>query len=80
MLTLPPINWLSLLPCLIPTVAGLLVLFWDLWMKDEERQQLAWLGLTALVLTGLVSFGLLGKQESAFNGMLALDSYALFSI
>lgn len=78
MLTLPPINWLSLLPCLIPTIAGLLVLFWDLWMKDEERQQLAWLGLTALVLTGLVSFGLLGRQESAFNDMLALDSYALF--
>jgi len=78
MLTLPPINWLSLLPCLIPTIAGLLVLFWDLWMKDEERQQLAWLGLTALGLTGLVSFALLGRQESAFNDMLALDSYALF--
>ncbi len=47
-------------------------------MKDEERPQLAWLGFTALVLTGVVSFGLLGRQESAFNGMLALDSYALF--
>jgi len=47
-------------------------------MKDEERVQLVWLGFTALVLTGLVSFGLLGRQESAFNGMLALDSYALF--
>jgi NADH-quinone oxidoreductase subunit N len=78
MITLPPVNWLSLLPTLILTVAGILVLFWDLWMKEEERPLLAWLGLTGLVLTGVVSFGLLGRNESAFNGMLALDSYALF--
>jgi len=78
MITLPPVNWLSLLPGLILTVTGMLVLFWDLWMKDEERPLLAWLGLTGLVLTAVVSFGLLGRNESAFNGMLALDSYALF--
>jgi len=78
MITLPPVNWLSLLPTLILTIAGILVLFWDLWMKEEERPLLAWLGLTGLVLTGVVSFGLLGRNESAFNGMLALDSYALF--
>ncbi|MBI3302977.1 MAG: NADH-quinone oxidoreductase subunit N, partial [Deltaproteobacteria bacterium] len=78
MITLPPINWLSLLPSLILTIVGILVLFWDLWMKDEERPLLAWLGLTGLVVTGVVSFALLGRNESAFNGMLALDSYALF--
>lgn len=78
MITLPPVNWLSLLPGLILTVTGMLVLFWDLWMKDEERPLLAWLGLTGLVLTAVVSFGLLGRNESAFNGMLALDSYGLF--
>ncbi len=78
MITLPPVNWLSLLPGLILTVTGMLVLFWDLWMKDEERPLLAWLGLTGLVLTAVVSFGLLGRSESAFNGMLALDSYGLF--
>ncbi len=78
MITPPPVNWLSLLPCLILTIIGILVLFWDLWMKEEERPLLAWLGLMGLVLTGVVSFGLLGRNESAFNGMLALDSYALF--
>ena len=78
MITLPPVNWLSLLPTLILTIAGILVLFWDLWMQEEERPLLAWLGLTGLVLTGVVSFGLFGRNESAFNGMLALDSYALF--
>ena len=78
MITLPPVNWLSLLPCLILTITGVLVLFWDLWMKDEERPLLGWLGITGLVLTGVVSFALLGRNESAFSGMLALDSYALF--
>jgi NADH-quinone oxidoreductase subunit N len=78
MITLPPINWLSLLPSLILTVTGILVLFWDLWMKDEERSLLAWLGLTGLALTAVVSLTLWGRNESAFNGTLALDSYTLF--
>src|SRR5919109_638776 len=78
MMTLPPISWLPLLPCLTLTVTGLLVLLWDLWMKEEERPLLAWLGLTGLVLTGVVSVVLWGRSELAFNGMLALDSYALF--
>ncbi len=78
MITLPPINWFSLLPGLILTITGMLVLFWDLWMKDEERRLLAWLGLTGLIAAGVVSFLLWGRNESAFNDMLALDSYALF--
>jgi NADH-quinone oxidoreductase subunit N len=78
MLTLPPINWLSLLPGLILTVTGLLILFWDLWMRPEERRLLAWLGLTGFVAAGVVSVLLWGRNESAFNGMLALDAYALF--
>src|ERR671910_1766723 len=78
MITLPPVNWLSLLPGLILTVTGLLILFWDLWMKDDERRLLAWLGLTGLVAAGIVSFLLWGRNESAFNGTIALDPYALF--
>lgn len=77
-ITLPPINWLSILPSLIVTVTGILVLFWDLWMKEEERSLLAWLGLTGLLVAGVLSVMLWGRNESAFNGMLALDAYALF--
>jgi NADH-quinone oxidoreductase subunit N len=77
-ITLPPINWLSILPSLIVTVTGILVLFWDLWMKEEERSLLAWLGLTGLLITSVLSVMLWGRNESAFNGMLALDTYALF--
>jgi len=78
MLTLPPINWSSLLPSLVLTVTGILVLFWDLWMKEEERPLLAWLSFLGFVVTGVVSIALWGRHESAFNGMLALDPYALF--
>ncbi|MGH7966278.1 MAG: NADH-quinone oxidoreductase subunit N [Candidatus Binatia bacterium] len=78
MLTLPPINWPSLLPSLVLTLTGILVLFWDLWIKEEERPLLAWLSFIGLVITGGVSIMLWGRHESAFNGMLALDSYALF--
>lgn len=78
MMTLPPINWLSLLPGLSLALTGVLILFWDLWMKPEERRLLAWLGLTGLVVAGVLSVLLWGRNESAFNGMLALDSYALF--
>ena len=77
-ISLPPINWLSVLPCLVLTATGILVLFWDLWMQEEERPLLAWLGLIGLLITGVVSFVLWGRNESAFNGTLALDSYALF--
>jgi len=78
MIKLPPVNWLSLLPAIIPTVTGLIVLCWDLGLKDEERHRLAWAGILGLVVTAIVSFSLLGRSEIAFNGAIALDSYAMF--
>jgi len=75
---LPPVNWPSLLPSLILTVVGMIVLLWDLWMKDQDRPYLAWLSLAGVVCAAEVSLFLWGRDESAFNGMLALDSYALF--
>lgn len=78
MIKLPPVNWLSLLPAIIPAFTGILVLCWDLGMKNEERHRLAWLGILGLAITAVVSFCLLGRNELAFNGSYALDSYAMF--
>jgi NADH-quinone oxidoreductase subunit N len=78
MIKLPPVNLLSLLPSIIPAVTGLLVLCWDLGMRDEERPRLAWIGILGLLITAIVSFALLGRNEVAFNGSFALDSYAMF--
>ena len=38
---LPVVNWPSILPILILTVAGMVVLCWDLWMKDKDKWYLA---------------------------------------
>jgi len=78
MLKLPPVNWFALLPAIIPTFTGLLVLCWDLGLKNEERHRLAWAGIIGLAVTAIVSFCLLGRNEIAFNGAIALDSYAMF--
>ncbi|MBI3247496.1 MAG: NADH-quinone oxidoreductase subunit N [Deltaproteobacteria bacterium] len=78
MIKLPPVNWLSLLPAIIPAFTGILMLCWDLGMKNEERHRLAWLGILGLAITAVVSFCLLGRNEPAFNGSYALDSYAMF--
>jgi NADH-quinone oxidoreductase subunit N len=51
---------------------------WDLWRKEEEHALLAWFGVSSVALTAAVSFLLWGRNESAFNSMLAFDSYAMF--
>ena len=75
---LPVVNWSSLLPILILTVAGMIVLCWDLWMKDEHKWYLAIVSIFSVVLAAEISLLLWGRNESAFSGALALDSYALF--
>ncbi len=75
---LPVVNWSSLLPSLILTVAGMIVLCWDLWMKDDDKWYLAIVSIFSVVFAAEISLFLWGRNESAFGGTLALDSYALF--
>lgn len=75
---LPEVNWSAVMPSLILTVVGMIVLCWDLWIKEQDRKYLAWLSLVGVVGATLMSYALWGRNESAFNGMLALDAYALF--
>ena len=75
---LPVVNWPSLLPILILTVAGMIVLCWDLWMKDEDKWYLAIVSIFSVVFAAGMSLLYWGRNESAFGGTLALDSYALF--
>ncbi len=75
-ITLPPINWLSVLPSGLLALTAILVLFWDLWIREEDRPQIAWLVVTGFVATGILSAILWGRTDS--SGPLALDSYALF--
>ena len=40
-MTLPVVSLPALLPILILTIAGMVVLCWDLWMKEEDKWYLA---------------------------------------
>ena len=75
-IALPEVNWLSVLPSGLLTLTAVLVLFWDLYIREEDRPQMVWLAVTGFVATGLVSFVLWGRSDA--SGPLALDSYALF--
>jgi len=75
---LPEVNWASVMPSVILTLVGITVLCWDLWMKAQDRKYLAWLSLAGVAGAAFISYALWGRNESAFNGMLALDAYALF--
>ena len=72
----PDINWLSVVPSGLLVLTAILVLFWDLWIQEEDRPHLVWLTISGFVVTGVVSFGLWGQADA--SGPLALDSYALF--
>ena len=73
---LPEINWLAVLPSGLLTLTAILVLFWDIWIQEEDRPNLVWLTVSGFVVTGVVSFALWGRADA--SGPLALDSYALF--
>ena len=75
---LPEVNWSAVMPSLILTVVGMTVLCWDLWIKEQDRKYLVWLSLAGVVGATFISYALWGRNESAFNDMLALDAYALF--
>lgn len=75
---LPEVNWSAVMPSIILTVVGITVLCWDLWMKEQDRKYLAWLSLVGVASAAFISYALWERNESAFNGMLALDAYALF--
>lgn len=75
---LPEVNWSAVMPSVVLTVVGITVLCWDLWMKEQDRKYLAWLSLVGVAGAAFISYALWERNESAFNGMLALDAYALF--
>ena len=75
----PVVNWLAVLPALVLSGTGMLALFWDLWMKDDERPLLGWLSLIGCVIAGACACLSWGRTDTtAFSGMFALDAYGLF--
>ncbi len=77
-MTFPDISWLALLPTLVVTGTGVLVLLADLGIEGPDRESLGWIGIIGLVVTSIVSAMLWNTQESSFGGTFVVDRYALF--
>jgi NADH-quinone oxidoreductase subunit N len=72
------VNLLPLLPAAQVLLTALVVVLLDLFLKENEKGLLAWIGLLGLALCGMETFLLWGSQDSAFGGTLVLDNFALF--
>jgi NADH-quinone oxidoreductase subunit N len=78
MIAAPEIAWQALLPTLIVTVTGLVVMLADLWMEGPDREPLGWLGIVGLAVTAIASIALWNTSISTLGGAITLDRYALF--
>jgi NADH-quinone oxidoreductase subunit N len=77
-MSLPSVEWAPLMPILTVTTAALAVLVVDLFLEGPDREALAWLSLFGLVVTGVVSAVLWGRDVKTLAGTIALDDYAVF--
>jgi NADH-quinone oxidoreductase subunit N len=75
-MSVPAIDWITLLPLLLVSGCGLALLGAGLFIDDDEV--LGWGALVGLAVTLIVTAVLIGRRGSAFNGTLVLDGYALF--
>ena len=58
---------------------ALLVFAVDLWVPDHRKELLAWISILGLL--GLIAISLVmlqGKEESLYDGLLAVDAFSLF--
>lgn len=77
-LALPDLSWLPLLPLLVITGTGLLVLLADLFSEGPDYDALGWLGLIGLLLATVCAVPLWNHTATTLNGTVVLDRYGLF--
>jgi NADH-quinone oxidoreductase subunit N len=75
-MSVPAIDWITLLPLLLVSGLGLACLGAGLFVEDDEV--LGWMALVGLGVALVATAVLIGQQGSAFHGTLVLDGYALF--
>jgi len=77
-ISLPPISWGAMLPMLLVTGTGLLILILDPFTPPGRRDRLAVLSLLGVVASAGVLVLQWGRSEIVFGGMLAADGFAQF--
>ena len=74
----PDIQLTAILPELILASLALLLFIMEPFVPREKKRRLGYFSLAALAASGLSLIPLWGESISAFNGMIALDRYAIF--
>jgi NADH-quinone oxidoreductase subunit N len=73
-------SFLALLPLLIIVFVSLVVLILEVFIKRENREYLAYISLSFLVICAFVCIKFWNKAYYYFNGNLMLDKFSLFFI
>jgi len=76
--SLPGVPWGAMLPMLVVTGTGLLVLILDPLLSPERHGRLALLSLLGIVAAALAQLFRWQQPEVAFGGMLAADAFGQF--
>ncbi|HSB70343.1 MAG TPA: NADH-quinone oxidoreductase subunit N [Candidatus Methylomirabilis sp.] len=76
--SLPAISWGAMLPMLLITATGLLVLILDPLTPPERRDRLAFLSLGGVLAAAAAVLLRHDRPEIVFGGMLAADEFAFF--
>lgn len=74
----PDIGMIAILPELILAILACLLFVGVPFVPKEKREWFGYFSIGALIVSFLLLIPLWGKNISAFSGMIALDSYALF--
>lgn len=74
---IPEINLNPLLPALIPAVTAMLIMLADALLPGKQKTWLAFVALAGLAVTALVTFGLYGSEQTAFNNSIHAGSFAI---
>jgi NADH-quinone oxidoreductase subunit N len=71
-------DWLSILPVLILSVWGMVLLIVELFVPKERSSQIGWLSMLGIVGAMAASMALSANRLSGFSGMIVLDPMAAF--
>jgi NADH-quinone oxidoreductase subunit N len=76
-ITLPEVNPVPLLPALVPAVTAMLIMLADALLPGKRKSWLALVALAGLALAAILTFGLYGPEQSAFNNSIVTTNLSL---
>ena len=77
-ISIPSFDLLIIAPEIAVLLAALLVMVVDLFLPDEQKPRLAWLGLVGVLAAAGLAYYIWDGSDAVLQDMLAADGYALF--